>query len=477
MSPRRLRTDRRTFLEALLGALVVACGSSAPPEAPAPGSGDAGDAGDSRAPGGTDAQVLVLGAGVSGLSAARRLVARGFTNVRVIEARDRIGGRVYTDRSQGVPVDMGAAWVQFASDPTNPLLGLVTQAGLKPITTNWDDIDVYDEQTGAIDPSILNQAYDTFQSALDSVASTVGPDDQASLESVLGPLLAKSFTTSAQLRLLTFLVADYIVNEYAASPDEIGAYDFSNQAPGPTPVPDDRLSGGFDVFVEWLAQGLTIQLGEVVEHVRYDDSSVTVVTSAATYTADAVVVTLPIGVLRSGAVTFDPPLPSDKQQAIAQIGFGAFEKAVLFYDEVFWPPTTQVFGYASASEDPSPLWIDLKPAGGAAALVVMFTADDARYVAGLSDADLRTLVTRQVAVMFGANAPAPRAIVRSNWTRDPYSLGCYTYPGLTKVEPLLAALAAPVAGRLFFAGEATDPTWYSYLHGAYLSGVRAANEV
>jgi len=478
MSRRRSQLDRRAFLEAAAAALLAACA----PKTGGSGAGaDAGTGADGEPdiPIAPDAPILVVGAGLSGLAAAAQLVTRGFTNVRVIEARDRIGGRIHTDRSTGHAFDLGAAWVQYSTDPTNPLLGILNQLGVEPPVTNWDSLQVYDEQTGAVSSTTLTSGENKIEDDLDTVGDTIArlANEDVSLGSVLQPLLDQGFTTAAQLRLLNFLVAYYIVNDYAAEIADIGAYDMASNAPGPSEDEVDQLVGGFDVLTESLAQGLNIQLSEPVQSISYDQDSVRVVTSLATYDVAAVIVTLPVGVLRSGAVVFDPPLPDAKQQAIMDIGFGTFEKAILIYDQAFWPTATTSFGYASATENACPFWLNAQATSGVPALVAMFTGNGALYASSLSDADLQALVTGQVATMFGATSPAPTAMIRTNWTTDPYSLGAYTYPAIAPVATAIAALAAPVGGRLFFAGEATDPDWYSYTQGAYLSGIRAANEL
>lgn len=479
---RRSELDRRTFLEAALTTLLAACASKA---GGGRGSGEngadagAGGSGEQNIPIEPDAPILVIGAGLSGLAAATQLAARGFTNVRVIEARDRIGGRICTDRSTGYAFDLGASWVQYSTDPTNPLLGMLKNLGVDPPVTNWDSLKVYDETSGAISTSTLTTGENTFEKDLTTVGNTITglATEDVSLASVLQPLLDQGFTTAAQLRLLNFLSAYYLVNDYAAEISDIGAYDLASNAPGPSEEEVDQLVGGFDVLTESLAQGLNIQLNEPVQSITYDADSVQVVTSAATYAVAAVIVTLPVGVLRSGSVVFDPPLPDAKQQALTQIGYGTFEKVILIYDTAFWPTTTVCFGYASATENPCPFWLNVQATSGVPALVAMFTANGALNASSLSDADLQALVIGQVATMFGADSPAPTAVLRTNWTTDPYSLGAYTYPAVAPVQTAIAALAAPVGGRLFFAGEATDPDWYSYTQGAYLSGIRAANEL
>jgi monoamine oxidase len=95
----------------------------------------------------------------------------------------------------------------------------------------------------------------------------------------------------------------------------------------------------------------------------------------------------------------------------------------------------------------------------------------------MSDLELKDKTLAEIRTMFGDNAPAPTAVLRTRWHDDPYSGMSYSYPRVEDMPKAIAALAAPVSGRLFFAGEATDQKWYSFVHGAYLSGIRAANEL
>lgn len=458
------RPSRRDALKLAFGAVAAACSRSA---------GVAPDAAAS-----SRSQVLVLGGGISGLAAARRLSERGFADVRILEARDRLGGRIHTDRSTGMPFDMGAAWVHYAGDPTNPLLDLVDGVGLAPKPTNWNKLHAYDEVTGLIGPSVLGAAETSFEAALVQGAKDVGAlaDPHVPLEPVLLPLFAQRFSGDAQQRLLRLMRGYYLENEYAADLDELGAYELVAYE-ADNRKEDDRLVGGYDVLIESLAQGLDVRLGEVVTRVRLDADGVTVDTSRGSYTADAVIVTLPVGVLRSGAIEFDPALPDAKSQAIQQIGVGDFEKVVMIFDQPFWPQTPHAFGFAASSSGGSPLLLNLQAVAGMPALVAMLTGSAGRAASAASDRDLTAQMIGQLRTMFGAAAPAPRTVLRTRWHDDPYALGAYSYPGVGDLSSAIAELAAPIAGRIHFAGEATHAPWYSFAHGAYLSGIRAANEV
>ena len=424
------------------------------------------------------APLLVLGAGLSGLAAARRLKERGFTNVVVLEARDRIGGRIVTDRTTGTPFDMGAAWVHYANDPTNPLLGMVKAAGLSPRVTNWDSLFAYDEVDGRITAAALASGETSIERALKDGAQKVKAlkDPHVALEPILAPLLAARFAGASSERLLAFLRAYYLENEYAADLADLGAYELVT-VEASTTKEHDYLVGGYDRLLASLADGLDVRLGTVVHRVRHHVGGVTVETSRGAFSASKVIVTLPVGVLRAGGVEFEPALPTAKQDALADIGVGDFEKVVLLFDEPFWPKSPHAFGYAAATADVAPLWLNVQAVAGAPALVAMLSGHAARAASAASDEDLTARTMAQVRAMFGDASPAPRSVLRTRWHDDPFARGAYSFPGPHALDTAIRALAAPVEGRLLFAGEATHVDWYSFAHGAYLSGVRAANEV
>jgi monoamine oxidase len=464
------RQNRRAFLQLLSGSLLAACSG-------APVSSESDDLKhSSKLP--PSSPVLVIGAGISGLAAASTLKRRGFTNVRVIEARNRLGGRVLTDRSLGTPFDLGAAWVHLFGDKRNPFPALFTQLGFATKHTDWDKITAYDEKSGVIAANTMKSGEASFEAALKEAARRIRalPDQHVSLASVLDPIVEPLFSGVEQARLRDFLRGYYIENEYAASTQEIGAYDLSDFDTSKA-VENDQLVSGYDRLIESLVAGLDVRLDEPVRKVRLDPNGVTVETSRGTHVAAAGIVTLPIGVLRSGAVEFEPRLPDAKRRAIEQIGFGDFEKAILLYDQAFWPQTPHGFGFASADAGAASLILNVQAVAGTPALVAMFTGAAARAASSLSDQALRARAVAQIRSMFGPGSPEPRAVLRTRWHDDPNSLGAYTYPGIFDHDAAVKDLAAPIEGKLFFAGEATDTVFYSYAHGAYTSGIRAANEL
>lgn len=467
---------RRSFLHgfgsvlgAALAPTLVGCGATSSDDA------DSASAAATASRFRHGAPIVVLGAGISGLAAARRLKKRGFTNVRVLEARDRIGGRMCTDRSLGKPFDLGAAWVHHA-DASNPLLGLLASAGVETRRTDWDELALYDAERGAVSTAERNAVEEEYETILDVLARRIrATSTAASLGALLTPLVNAEFTGAPRVRLANWLRGFYIENNYGADVGDIAAWNFDESE---RDKENDRfVSGGYDRMIAALANGLDIRLGEVCRRIRTTTAGVTIETSAGSYDVAALVVTLPVGVLRSGSITFEPALPDSKQAAIHSLGIGDFEKVVVLFDEVFWPAKPNAFGYASADPAVSPLLVNAHAAAGIPAIIAMFSGSAARSVAASSDTAVRRQVMAQLRSMFGDAVPTPRGVLRTRWHDDPFARGAYTYPASADHDARVRALASPVGGRLFFAGEATNAKSYSYAHGAYGSGIRAANEI
>jgi monoamine oxidase len=463
---------RRSFLAALGSALA---GCAAPSNEDLDADGER--AAEVRRGPSRTAPVLVLGAGMSGLAAARRLKERGFTDVRVLEARARIGGRMFTDRSLGAPFDLGAAWVHKAG-ASNPIAAMIAREGIETRPTSWDRIGLYDAERGAVADAERDRADADFDGLLSELARKIrAAGKRGSVGEHLAPLVAAKFTGPARARLAGWLRALYIENEYAADVGEIAAAEFANYDRVSHAENDLFVAGGYDRLLDRLASGLDVRLGEVCKRVRVTEGGVSVETERARYEAAAVVVTLPVGVLRSGAIAFEPGLPAAKRRAIERLGVGDFEKVVALFDRPFWPTGPHAFGFASADRAAAPIVVNAHAAAGVPALVATFSGAAARDVSGKADDVLAARVVSQLRAMFGPGVPTPRGILRTRWHDDPFARGAYTYPATEDADALVAALATPVEGRLFFAGEATDADNYSFVHGAYASGIRAANEI
>ncbi|MDZ7785268.1 MAG: NAD(P)/FAD-dependent oxidoreductase [Halioglobus sp.] len=237
--------------------------------------------------------------------------------------------------------------------------------------------------------------------------------------------------------------------------------------------------GTYNGLINALARSLNLQLDTVVSEVQHDASGVTVATSQGEYRGSHVVVTVPLGVLQTGALRFSPPLPASKQAAIDRLGMGSLEKVILRYDSAFWPaPGSGNFLYISPNSGEFPLIVDYTAfAAGSPTVVALYSGDYRRAIVTESDAAIAQRLARVMGEIAGIPAPAPIAAHVTRWKADPFAGGSYSYLAVGATPSDYSELARPVGNRLLFAGEATSMNYNGYVHGAMLTGIREAERL
>lgn len=403
--------------------------------------------------------VVVVGAGMAGLAAARRLVDAGM-RVTVLEARDRIGGRVRTDTSLGVPIDVGAAWIHGTEG--NPIVGLAGDVGASTVETDFADVILFDEG-GMVDDADVEASFESWGEIVTKIEtlSSEAPGDAS---------LADGLAEVADLDdpLLAWHVRSSVVSEYAADPGQLSLQWFGSE--GELDGPDLILPGGYAQLAEHLARGLTIRLGTAVTRIAYGDAWVRLETSTGTVEADRVIITVPLGVLKAEAIAFDPPLPVTKRQAIGRLGFGVLDKVVLAFEEPFWPQPPDLLGLVG---DTQPVGNFVNGLAFAGAPLLVGVRGGAAALSGEALSDRETIEEVRLAL----DAPEPTGALITRWAADPYARGSYSFLAVGSSPADLRALAEPVSERLLFAGEATHEEFFATVHGAYMSGVREAERI
>jgi polyamine oxidase len=403
--------------------------------------------------------VVVVGAGIAGLAAARHL-ADGGVRVTVLEARERIGGRIWTDTSLGVPIDLGAAWLHGTDG--NPIVYLVDAVGAETIETDFYDVVLFDRH-GVVDRAKVQASLKSWDETITKIeALSADARDNASIADGLADVV------DLDDPLIAWHVRSYFVAEYAANPDELSLRWFGaeRELPGPNLI----LPGGYAELAQHLARGLTIRLGTAVTCIAHDASGVVLETSAGPVAADRAIVTVPLGVLKAETIAFYPPLPQTKRQAIERLGFGLLDKVVLAFDRPFWPQSSDMLGLIGANQPVGDL-INGLSFTGIPLLVGIRGGDAARAREALSDHD----AVREVLDPMGA--PEPIGALVTRWAADPYARGSYSFLAVGSSPADLQALAEPVSDRLLFAGEATHQDCFATVHGAYMTGVREAQRI
>lgn len=413
--------------------------------------------------------VLVVGAGAAGLACARRLVEAGRT-VQVLEARNRTGGRIHTDTGlTGYPLELGAEFIHGENAATH---SLVRQAGLSVTPVDrlraglrWGTPALHLE-------ALATETRDTILK-LKAAYSRLGTrPENAPDQSLADYLTAQGFDAGA-LGMADVLLAQTC----CARLDSLSCADLAREMRADHAGPlEYRITEGYGALLNWMGNGLPITLGAAVQRVTWGTTGVTAETSAGRFEAKHAVITLPVAVLAAGAVEFDPPLPASKRDALRAFCTEPATKLLYVFSERRWDPELTFMAHEGVA---SRWWTPNYRRSGPPVLAAYLTAEHARLVDALDEADALALGLRQAGELLGDPVLSEHVTLakRVSWASDPLARGGYAHvtPGGADARP---ALAAPVEEVLFFAGEAT--AWDSNpqtVHGAIESGWRAVDEV
>lgn len=262
--------------------------------------------------------VVVVGAGAAGLACARGLIDTGF-DVEILEARDRTGGRVWSETIAGAPAEMGASWIHGVRG--NPLTAIADRAGIERIPFGYTARFADPRQAAAGRRGVRQVAL-----ALDSF-------DWSSGKAVVTPL--SDLFPRRRTPGLEWAINSGISQEYGADPDGLAVFatgegDYIRGA-------DALLAGSYQQMVTEAAGDLPVRLGAAVTRVEYGRAGVGIeLSGGATTRADLAVITVPIGVLQEGSIAFSPGLPARTRQGIGGLGLGLLDKLWLAFDEPFW---------------------------------------------------------------------------------------------------------------------------------------------
>lgn len=426
---------------------------------------------------------LVLGAGMAGLAAARTLQDAGYP-VTVLEARDRLGGRTYTDHSLGLPVDLGAAWIH--GPIANPLLPLARRFGVGMSPTDFlnhtgQALQAFDADGAPLPLGPYTEGLQRYEGVMAHLAASEVDQVPEGEARSLAELYARGLPGLADLSPVQRLGFHYssVVRVQFTEAADLAEIDWRlSRAYVKLPGGDELLhGGGYGQIVTGLATGLEIHTGTAVTAIIQDATGVVCETTRGAWRAARVIVTVPLGVLQAGQIRFEPALSAEKQAAIARLGMGNYEKLILRFPRRFWPDGPQRFQYLTRqSPELFTSWLNLAHYSGEPVMAVYHAGSHARYINQLDDAAYIQAALAVLRRLFDPAAPEPVAYVRTGWEHDPWSRGSYSFARVGSQADDRRTLAR-AEGRLSFAGEASHPHYFSTVHGAYESGLRAAREV
>ena len=417
--------------------------------------------------------VLVVGAGIAGLAAARTLAEAG-KSVLMLEARERVGGRVWSVHAAGsdLPMELGA---EFVHGLPAELWQLIEEAGLHTYELGGKQICF---ERGKLQKCSRDGVFSLFEELSEDV-----PD--------------LSFTEWIELKKVPEETAEaaiaFVEGFNAADARSIGTAALAKQQKAEDAIEGDRafrIEDGYAALADFMLKKFTeaggeIHLSTLVEAIAWQKGSVHVAARSATdsqhaeFAAQSCVVTLPLGVLQAGLVRIDPK-PELVMQAAARLAMGNARRITYLFREPFWRKCAAEMSFLFSDEGTPRVWWTPSPrsvaqikgwVGGPKALASEHIDDDTFSQAGL----------RLLAKMFGETKHHLHELLISwhthDWRRDPLSLGAYSYAPKGAVSASTAT-TAPVSDTLYFAGEHTDTTGHwGTVHGALSSGLRAAQQI
>jgi len=326
-------------------------------------------------------RVIVVGAGMAGITAARILDTAGF-DVLVIEARDRIGGRIDTrsDDAWPFPLELGASFVRDAT--SDPLTAQLAALGVAILPFAEKSEARSPQGKPVIVPDTGSKAVRQAKEWADAQAQDVSVAD-ALAASGAGKLSQRPDGGGVSpAAWLQYQLATGLEPATGAEPDAVSSW----YRPDPVDWGGERIVlGGYAKLMEENAEGLDLVKSSVVTRIAYDDKGVSLrLATGESMSADRVVVTVPLGVLKGDSLTFSPALPFAHRTAIAELGVGTLDKAWLRFDKPFWS-TDATFWTLAGSDAPFPVWVNLAPLTGEPVLMGLAAAGHAEKLADLDD--------------------------------------------------------------------------------------------
>jgi monoamine oxidase len=417
--------------------------------------------------------VVVVGAGMAGLTAARTLAEAGL-KVLVVEAQDRIGGRIWTRHIGDEAIELGA---EFIHGRPPELWALIDEAGLETYERGGSRV--------CFEDGVLNDCggeMDTVFGPLEKLEDFKGTDISFAefLERERVPVEKRG-------RIISYVEGFNAADHREVSSVSLGAQQKAEDATGGDHV--YRLRGGYDQLPRYLSERTTefggkVLTGTPVKEIRWEEGQVEVVSDLWNFTAPQAVVTLPLAVLQRSSVKITPP-PAHILEAAERLRMGQVRRVTLLFAERFWEglapqPALSEMSFLFAFTEMPPVWWTTHPEKGH---TITGWVGGPRSAA-LTGLDARTLGDKactSLARTFGIRKERVLGLLKGcythDWQHDRFTLGAYSYVATGGLDAS-RQMTEPVADTLFFAGEHTDITGHwGTVHAAMRSGLRAAEQV
>ncbi len=362
---------------------------------------------------------------------------------------------------------MGAAWIHGYKN--NPITSIANKLNVSLFQTDDNNVMAIQEGVGAL-PEDMVDVYETIYENIVSQASVLS-DPNKSLKDILQTIKGDFFSEPIYS---SFFSAN---EEFDVGGDasEISSKFFDADAS--FEGADVVFPNGYSAIIDYLKNGLDIQFDEIVNAVNRVGNEFQVTTHKNSYNADLVVCALPLGVLKSGKVKFTPEFSPKKRESIERIGVGAVNKVVIEYPYAFWDTTKQYINYFSNTKGKFSYLINLKTYSPLNMICGITIGDYSASLDAKSDLENESTFHSILKSIYGAGIPDPIHSFVTHWKTDPFCLGAYSFQKVGSYPEDYDELARTEHPNLLFCREHTSRDYRGTVHGAYLSGIRVADEI
>jgi polyamine oxidase len=420
------------------------------------------------------ADVIIIGAGVAGLSAADWLLQQGHFPI-ILEARNRTGGRIWTDDSFGYPLDFGASILSMAN--TSEVFIQAQRSNIRSVPLDYKDFRGYSTSFTANRMATIRSNLTTmgqrFSEFLQENRTAVLEDH--SINDLLFNMIFRNDLDRFSQALLHYWIYSEIEVEYGSGSSFLSKrlFDFSQNLKGQ----DQYFPEGFLRIFDRMISKIDIRLNHVVNNVTQVGRRVYVTTTNGTvFQADFAIITAPLGVLKKGSIHISPRIPAAKVRALEAMQAGSLEKILVEFSEKFWDDVS-ILKVVNLPLSPLGFIINLYPMNTKNVLMFMIVGDYPVYnYYNKTEAQLRSDITRLMRGIFRGKNVTITQIKATNWKNDPFSLGSHISYGLNSTKNSIPDINQP-HGRIDFAGEHCYVELAHTVNGAFLSGQLAAERI
>ncbi len=434
--------------------------------------------------------VIIVGAGISGVSAAKTLNRNGITNYLILEAQNVVGGRMKKGKIGGVNVELGAQYIQgLGGDKMNPLKTYSNKLKLTTVEVDFEDGPIYKDDGTLLEDG---ERVSDFENALEAVTEKYSEKPNAKDVSLRKGLSSNGWTPKNYTDSFHEWIG--IEEEYAATVDDLSSKrtltdnTFTDFGDGNELVRDQR---GFQLIPETIleeAKGKNkVRFNTLVQTIDYSGCNVQISTNNGLFSAKRVILTVSLRVLQKNKIIFKPLLPPKKANAISKFKMGAYYRVWMNFPTRFWDESTFLFYASKKGKGYYAEYLNGMQKGlyGASGIKVKGNLLQLTLSGKLAENEEAALNDKQISEkamevlrkIFGGYIPRPTEVLSAGFERNPLFLGSFTYWPIGFTDKDHDNLCKNVDGKVFFSGEMTSRRYFGYAHGALLAGSDTAEEI